>query len=1146
MRKLFTFLLVLAVVHIAQAQFIYFQKPAAYQIAQAPLWAQAMYAENPNVYEVDALYNAYYKEHKFEKSYHTQYYKRWRRFVSAYIDDSGFVALPDVEVFNAKHEFIKEKLNSSSGARSSANWENIGPYQVYNSDGGYSNDQTNTYAIDQSSINPDILYCGTEPGEIYKTVNGGLTWESVTYPYYFSGVEAIEIDPQDDAIVYAANGWNVHKTTDGGVTWNAVLSVTSLWPHEILVNPSNTNIVLVAGEAGLYRSEDAGASWETIYTDKCWDMKLKADDDNVVYLLKNNPAEKRSEFLVSDDMGATFTLKDNGWYSSSDPYRYDGGSRLAVTPADPNRIYAYLIGDSKDEDYGYIGIYRSDDGGETWYLPNGPVGAPYDDYHQNLAIGWVGWNYHQGFYNCALMANNDDPDKLLIGGLNLWKSDDGGYTFEPLGGYVGDVLDMHPDMQDFRATETGYWITSDGGVNFSTDFFVSDNQRRTTGIHGADYWGFGQGWNEDVTVGGLYHNGNIAQYENYGDGNYLQLGGAEPPSGYVNPGNNRKVYTSDLGGVIIPTSIGEPIEYFGVGLFPNESYWAAYSSEMEFHPATYNTVFLGNENKLWKSTDGATSFNVLYEFGANPNHEIGYFEIARSNHDVMYVAQRHNYGSAGKLWKTTDGGASFSELTIPPASGYRDRILLAVNPEDENNVYLAYPGGYDGDKVFSSDDGGVSWTNITGSTFDGEEIRSIFYAGGTDGGVYACTDYTVYYRNNTTDWFAYNEGLPFYANTDIAKPFYRDGKIRLATYGKGIWQSDLYELPAHPVAQPMVDKLSVYCEADTFYFEDHSILVHEGASWSWSFEGGSPATSSLRNPKVTFSGTGTHEVTLTVTDINGNSSTNALTVTVEGMGSSEIAETFEAEFPPAFWATTGINSGLSIWNKTTDAGGYSASTSSAVANNYWMDLGGNYSDLRAFISLMGYTDSRLTFDVAYAQYSDYYSDTLAILASADCGLTFTELYRRGGDDLASAPDYTDGVFYPEADDWRTDTIDISSMAGEESVLLAFRNIGRWGQALYIDNVNVESLVISVDDLPAAGSVNIYPNPVEAGRSVTVSGNINDAFSVEIFNTNGVMVLKETLHTNQTLLLDKSLFAAGIYSFRLKGEKFMRVGKLVVM
>lgn len=170
-------------------------------------------------------------------------------------------------------------------------------------------------------------------------------------------------------------------------------------------------------------------------------------------------------------MGETFILKDNGWYSSTDPSRYAGGSRIAVTPADPNRIYVYLIGDAKSGDYGYIGIYRSDDGGETWTLPNGPDGGPYNATHQNLAIGWVGWDYHQGFYNCAIMASNDDADNILIGGLNLWKSDDGGNTFTPLGGYISSTLDMHPDMQDFRANENGYWITSDGGVNYSNDFF---------------------------------------------------------------------------------------------------------------------------------------------------------------------------------------------------------------------------------------------------------------------------------------------------------------------------------------------------------------------------------------------------------------------------------------------------------------------------------------------------------------------------------------------------------------------------------------------------------------------------------------------------------------------------------------------------
>ncbi|MBC8047121.1 MAG: T9SS type A sorting domain-containing protein, partial [Fimbriimonadaceae bacterium] len=737
-------------------------------------------------------------------------------------------------------------------------------------------------------------------------------------------------------------------------------------------------------------------------------------------------------------------------------------------------------------------------------------------------------------------------DKILIGGLNLWKSDDGGYTFTPLGGYISSTLDMHPDMQDFRSTETGYWITSDGGVNFSTDFFVSDNQRKSAGIHGADYWGFGQGWNEDVTVGGLYHNGNIAHYENYGEGNYLQLGGAEPPSGYINPGNNRKVYTSDLGSAIIPSEIGEQIIYGGVGLFPNESYWSAYSSEMEFHPANYNIVYLGNENKLWKSTDGATSFNVVYEFGINPNAEVGYFEIARSNYDVIYFSQRPVSGSIGKLWKTTDGGTTFSELTIPSATGYRDRILLALNPENENDIYLAYPGASDGNKIFHSDDGGMSWDNISSSILNGEEVRSIFYVGGTDGGIYACTNYAVYYRNNSTDWFAFNDGLPFFANTDISKPFYRDGKIRLATYGKGIWQSDLYEYPEHPVAQPMVDKFNTFCAADTFYFEDHSILMHAGATWSWTFEDGTPSASTIRNPKVIFDGTGEHAVTLTVTDINGNTSTRSLIISVDEIDQTEIAETFEEIFPPAYWTTTGINAGTGIWNKTTDAGGYDESTSSAMANNYWYDLQGAYGDLRAFINLSEITSPELFYDVAYAQYDNYYSDTLVILISTDCGETFTELYRVGGEDLSTAPDYTADVFYPDADEWRTDSLDLSIAAGEENVQIIFRNIGRWGQALYIDNVNVKGFSVAIESTVEQNNVNIYPNPVAAGSTITLSGNINEQFSLEIFNANGIMMMKEKINTNGSILLDEKIFASGIYNFKLEGEKFIRFGKLVVM
>ena len=175
------------------------------------------------------------------------------------------------------------------------------------------------------------------------------------------------------------------------------------------------------------------------------------------------------------------------------------------------------------------------------------------------------------------MVNPQNADEILVGGLNLWRSVDGAQSFTSVAGYVGGPLNMHVDMQDFRATAQGTWITNDGGIYFSTDFFSFDNQVRMKGVHGTEWWGFDSGWNEDVFIGGAYHNGNISWYQNYPSGNFLQLGGAEPASGYVNRGLNRKVVSSELAGKILPLSIGQTIFGFSVSLYPNESYYSAES-----------------------------------------------------------------------------------------------------------------------------------------------------------------------------------------------------------------------------------------------------------------------------------------------------------------------------------------------------------------------------------------------------------------------------------------------------------------------------------------------------------------------------------------------------------------------------------------
>lgn len=1127
MKKVFV-LLLLCAASFASAQNFY--KPSAYEISTLPQWAQVMYGAQPNVFHVDSLYNAFYRSHDFEKNFHTQYYKRWRRFVSPFVDVNGFVQRPAPDAAKLQH--------SRPRAGNRASWQALGPFRTYDDQNIMITDQTNVYSIDQCEASPNVMFCGTETAEIYKSSDGGQTWTCVSEDLVlYGGTSAVEIDPTNAQNVFAGNGDYLLRSTDGGLTWNAVITTSSLNVNEILVNPANPNLVLAATDRGLYRSVNGGQNFTQLFTDDCYDIKLRPGSPGVVYLLKDNPSLIKCEFLLSSDSGATFTVQTNGWYNSTDPARSNGGARLGVTPADPQRVYAYLIGEAKANDVGFIGLYRSNDGGQTWMLPNGPDGGPYSAAHPNLAIGTTTWLYHQGFYNCALMVSNTNADSLLIGGLNTWRSNDGGYTFTSVSGYIGGPLNMHVDMQDFRATANGYWLTCDGGIYFSNDFYNANYAAKMDGVRGSDYWGFGQGWNEDLTTGGLYHNGNTAHYENYAAGTNLQLGGGEPASGYANPGSSRHVYSSDIGGAVVPQVIGQPISRFSVGMFPNESYWAAESSEMEFHPHCYNFIYLGKDNKLWKSTDGGAAFNQLYAFGTNTNARVHHIEISRSNTDVMYVSQRPATGNTGYLFKTTDGGITWSSITIPASSGgSRSRILLALSPANSNLLYLAYPGGSNGNKVFKTTDGGVTWTNLTTSDLNGEEVRSLVHIGGTSDGLYAFTFNSVFYRNaSMSNWNEINTGLPALLNTDIAKPFYRDGKIRVATYGKGIWESALEEQPAGPLALATVDKLSyeLYCEVDTFYYEDYSILNHAGASWAWTFPGGSPASSALRNPKVVYSTPGTYQAYLTVTDGNNQTSSDTLTVVVSAYQlATQVQEGFQGTFYPAGWFPETVPGG-GQWSLSTAAGGYGNSTQSTIFDNYNFDAQSNWADLRIGTNLNNVSGTLLTFDVAYSLYGFPYSDTLQVRVSTDCGVTWTTHYTKGGSQLATAPNNTSSTFVPTASQWRTDTVDLSQYLGQQNVMIAFRNIGHWGQAMYLDNINLNASN-AVAEPNAITVINVFPNPAVAGQNLYLQADPLQQYDVVLYDAQLKKVSQHVVTGNSSVALPATL-AEGVYHVFVSGE-----------
>jgi photosystem II stability/assembly factor-like uncharacterized protein len=1128
----FTALLLFSTAAFAQQM----QKPSTTAIAELPQWAQLMYSENPNVYQVSQAYQDYYRTHTFEKNYHTQYYKRWMRQNQYLIDELGFINTPtQVQLQNEDALYFKKQNTLKT-----SNWSIVGPITTYQEGLAQGSGQTNVYSFDQCAAQTNVCYCGTEPGEVYKSTNGGLNWTLISKTIDFgSGVTALEVHPLDPNIVIAGGDKGLFLSDDGGLTWTNTLPSTGLNVNEIYILPSNPNLILAATDKGLYRSTDAAQNWTQLYTQKSYDIKQKPGSSQTLYMLKNNPSLIRCEFFVSTDAGLTWTLQDAGWYNSTDPARIDGGGRLAVSPADPEIVYAYLIGNSKPNDYGYIGVYRSNNSGQSWGLPNGQVGGPYSTAHPNLAMGTPTWNYHQGFYNCALVANPNNANELLIGGLNLYRSSDGAGSFAAVSGYIGGPLSLHVDNQDFRVIGNHTWVTTDGGIYHSTDFMTTQPDFYMSGVHGSDYWGFDNGWNEDVLVGGLYHNGNLAYHENYGVGNFLELGGGEAPTGYVNPGDNKLTYYSDVDGKRIPATLDGAIQNASFGINPNESYWAAESTELVFHPNCYSIAYTGKDHQLYRTSDKGASFELVQTFGSNANARINYIEIASDNPQIIYLNQKAASGGIGKLWKTTDGGLTWTQLTIP--SGNSSRMLLALNPANAQELWLAYPSGANGFKVYKTMNGGGSWTNLTNSLLNNESVQALGHIAGTDGGIYVATNKAVYYRNNQTDFTLENNGLPLFTNGNILKPFYRDQKIRMATYGKGIYESNLVENPSEVIARITADKLSqtAVCAIDSFYFDDYSFLSHQGANWQWTFPTGSPSSSTLRNPAVYFQSPGQHLAILQVTDGTGQTDTDSLYVTLSMFNFQPgIQEDFQQEFLPQGWSVVDHN-GNGTWGLSTSAGGFGNSSQATFFNNYDIDAQGSYDDLIMPIET-GYLSQQpyLYFDVAYARWGSGYSDSLQVVVSSDCFATEDVLYFKGGEILATSPD-NQAFFIPTNAQWRKDSVDLSAYANSGNLQIAFRNIGDWGNCLYLDNINLGSLA-NTTEIQAAKRM-IYPNPACPGSSIHVSG--AEATFARLLDMKGKEVLQ--FEMNAPIALPQEI-RSGTYLLQIHSEQLITNHSLIII
>lgn len=1029
---------------------------------ELPQWVHLMYAPDADPGAVQADYDAYYAANPFVKNTHTQYFKRWKREI-------GHNHIPkDIAQREEYEENLGAYLNESASGDRAANWTCIGPFDWDHGavDKSYACGAAHIYTVEQSLANTNLLYAGSANAGVWKSTDKGLNWTNVTKGMMIGSVYSVELDHAVQNTAYFGAEGDLWKTTDGGANWASIGDVTfqaaSHAIRDIVLHPTNNQILFVCSSQGLYRSTNGGGSFTQVQAGSWQELEIKPGDPTTMYAIKQ--ISNRTEFWRSTNSGVSFSQVGTGWPLPVAPDEQER-TEIAVSANAPNTVYALCTG-AANGGSGLYGVYKSIDNGSNWTFQccgTGPGGAP-SATNLNL-MAWSDQGLDDGgqyYYDLALDVDPANASKLQVGAVNRWVSTDGGVTFTcPAKWSHSYKVDyVHADIHDIRYYGNEVWVANDGGIFYSSDGGANFN-RRMFGIAGTDFWGFGAGgWTgSNVMLGGTYHNGTLLKDNSVYTNGWVSTDGGDGLRGFVHPQYDRRAL-SDYG---YKTLSGDRTVSNGNASWsrePNADYITGHSSEIVWHPNLVNTAFVGEGNSIWRTDDNGAGFTQVHDFG----EYVTSIEVSFSDPSTLYACTYIDWWGVKKVWRSINGGADWTDIT--PSSGTINGNTwvpydIAVSATDPQTLWLVRTSQYgdypniNGYVVFKSVNGGTSWINISDATLNNEWPTNIAHQLGTNGGLYIGTRRAVYHRSDAAPtWALWNSGLPAKTFSTRLIINYRDQKIRNGT-DRSVWESGL-EAPSAPVANFCADKTTITCLAPSVQFYDNSVLSGTSCSWSWSFPGGSPSNSTNRSPLVTYSAPGSYDVTLTVTDANGTSTktiTAFVTYATFTASAPLIANAEDQAVTPTGWRLENVD-GLDTWTNVSVTGADGNATRAWRIDYYYYNAPGQQDRLvTPVITLAGSAGSRLRFHHAYKPYGASYTDALRVEISANCGQNWTQLYFAEALALGTTTTGTSPWAPSAANQWLLHDIDISAYDGQ-SVVIRFTGVNDYGDRLYLDNLEV--------------------------------------------------------------------------------------------
>ncbi|MFH1195719.1 MAG: T9SS type A sorting domain-containing protein [bacterium] len=702
--------------------------------------------------------------------------------------------IPSAGFYNAFVE--SQKLMSKNSYSGNDSWIPIGPQNF----GG------RTISIAINPLNPLTIYAGSASGGLWRSYTGGKgisAWQYIKTGFPVLGVGAIAIDYSDTNKIYIGTGEvyqygnsiggiaerptrgsygiGILKTTDGGNTWTKSLDWTAQQERGVQVikiNQDNASTIWAGTTEGLYKSTDSGASWKYVYgIPMITDLIINPDNPNKIYFTAGNFATTGFGCYRSIDGGINWKKISSGW-----PAYYEGKALLSLCETQTDIIYASVGGDYS----GVLGTWlcKTTNGGDNWSVVST---TDYADY--------------QGWFSHFVVTHSLEPDKIITGGIDIWKSNDGGITLTkksiwsnwdlgrtPVGGPEGPDNYSHADHHCFAVHPTNpniVYFGNDGGVFRTTDFGSTFE-----GLNGGYqtmqfYSGFTTSHtNPQLSMGGFQDNAS-AIYD--GQLAWFRCIGGDGAWTAIDQFNNDILYGSWQNlSMVKSTDRGETWDY----IMPPSEGTTAFAAPFVIGVDNPDIIYAAR-SIVYKSTDGGTRWNRTNAgFPVTSNCPIT-MAISFQNSAKVYLAAAPTFSNAD-VYKTTDGGDTWIDITGNLPDRYP--MDVEVDPMDDQKVYIVF-SGYGTSHVFKSINGGDTWMDISADLPDvpaqsvavDPEHPDYIYVG-NDLGVFVSAD-------GGSTWNTFSEGLPdavMVYNISISMAARR---IRIATHGNGAYERDLFETP---------------------------------------------------------------------------------------------------------------------------------------------------------------------------------------------------------------------------------------------------------------------------------------------------------------------------------------------------------------